>query len=323
MEPRKLKLIWLTIVLFISVGVQWKWKTANIPAHLLHHPMAFHENFVSEKLGKELLSLVESVKNFPTNANDLVYYNRTYEHIGEVEKRLENGECPSSYLVPNKDGTKCVFPGRFDVAYHYMKFGGIDGLKERYETLASRMQSFGRYIFELDKYPVMKEIFTSQKFLKDAKEVCPKNKQILDPFQYHLIIQVPGQVVPVHLDAPLFTDASRFQYPVWLLVAMTGSGLYKEKFVDQIQVVINLHEWNNTKLGGQFAYYPNNTVKPIFVQPLPRSATIMDGAKTIHATNLYKPKVKPPMLPKNAFNVLEYIGDDVWIVKSDDNEIAT
>ena len=72
MEANRIKLIWLTLVLLISAGIQWKWKTANIPNHLLGHPMAFHENFVTEKHQKELLKLIKSVKNFPTNANDLV-----------------------------------------------------------------------------------------------------------------------------------------------------------------------------------------------------------------------------------------------------------
>ena len=67
----------------------------------------------------------------------------------------------------------------------------------------------------------------------------------------------------------------------------------------------------------------SNTIKPIYVQPLPRSATIMDGAKTIHAASLYKAKIKPPFLPKNAFNVLEYIGDERWVVTSNDEEIRT
>lgn len=76
-----------------------------------------------------------------------------------------------------------------------MKYGGIDGLKEKYEMLATRMLSFGRYIFDLDDYKVMKDVFTSPKFLRDAVEICPPNKQVLDPFQYHLIIQVLSEVL--------------------------------------------------------------------------------------------------------------------------------
>jgi hypothetical protein len=43
------------------------------------------------------------------------------------------------YLVPNKDNTKCVLPSRIDVAKHYFTFGGRSGLKEPYESLASRL----------------------------------------------------------------------------------------------------------------------------------------------------------------------------------------
>ncbi|KAE9554302.1 hypothetical protein FO519_002473 [Halicephalobus sp. NKZ332] len=318
-----IKIIWLTIVLAGSVYLQYRWKKTNIPEHLLDHPIRVHQDFVNEQMAEELLNMVKKVKSFPTNANDLTHLNRTYEHIGEAEPILANGSCRSSFLIPSKDRKECVLPSRFDIAYHFMKYGGIDGLKEKYEMLATRMLTFGRYIFDLDDYKIMKDVFTSPKFLKDAVEVCPPNKQVLDPFQYHLIIQIPGQTIPIHLDAPYFTDASRFQYPVWLLVIMVASDLYRDNFIDQIQVVMNLHTWNSTKKGGQFAYYPKNDIRPTYVQPFPRSATIVDGAKTIHAATLYKQKNTPPILPKSADNVLEYVGNDSWTLFSNKNPLRS
>ena len=56
--------------------------------------------------------------------------------------------------------------------------------------LASRMQSFGRYIFDIKDYPVMENLFYSEEFIRSAKKICPINKQVLDPFQFHFIIQV-------------------------------------------------------------------------------------------------------------------------------------
>ena len=49
--------------------------------------------------------------------------------------------------------------------------------------------------------------------------------------------QVPGQTVAMHLDAPYFWGASRVSVPQWLLVSMVFSGLFRDKFVDQVQVV--------------------------------------------------------------------------------------
>ena len=40
----------------------------------------------------------------------------------------------------------------------------------------------------------------------------------------------------MHLDAPYFWGASRVSVPQWLLVTMVFSGLFQDKFVDQVQV---------------------------------------------------------------------------------------
>jgi hypothetical protein len=41
----------------------------------------------------------------------------------------------------------------------------------------------------------------------------------------------------MHLDAPYFWGASRVSVPQWLLVSMVFSGLFQDKFVDQVQVL--------------------------------------------------------------------------------------
>jgi hypothetical protein len=101
------------------------------------------------------------------------------------------------------------------------------------------VSSFGRYTFvqDIDKYPAVKTLFQSSLFQDAAKQVCPSDKTYLDTFQFNFIIQVPGQTVALHLDAPYFWGATRFDFPQWLLVAMVFSNLFPDKFVDQIQVV--------------------------------------------------------------------------------------
>ena len=59
-------------------------------------------------------------------------------------------------------------------------------------------------------------------------------------------MQVPGQTVATHIDAVYFDGASRFEYPQWLLAVMEFSGLFQDKFIDQVQVVGYLHDWNVT-----------------------------------------------------------------------------
>jgi hypothetical protein len=81
--------------------------------------------------------------------------------------------------------------------------------------------------------------------------VCPAQKQVLDPFQFNFILQVPGQTVAAHIDGAYFWGATRFQYPQWLLAVMVFSGLFKEQFVDQVQVVGYLHDWTPTDVSAK------------------------------------------------------------------------
>ena len=142
--------------------------------------------------------------------------------------------------------------------------------------------------------------------------------------------QVPGQTVAMHLDAPFvpqpfpsqphspsqfhflryFWGASRVSVPQWLLVTMVFSGLFQDKFVDQVQVgpppafsrhlflylvtshpshgsfspqvVAYLHEWTDDR-GGAFVYWKDNSGKMHSVPPSPLSGSSVDGSKTVHA----------------------------------------
>jgi len=102
------------------------------------------------------------------------------------------------------------------------------------------LQSFASYIFDVNKYPIIKELFASKVFTDNARSVCPPDEQYLDTFQMNFILQVPGQTVAIHTDAPCkfgrnknkflsksfffycmlldFHHATRFQFPQWLLV---------------------------------------------------------------------------------------------------------
>ena len=146
-------------------------------------------------------------------------------------------------MVPNSNRSSCVLAGRIDIGRHYILTGGHAGLRESYDSLASRVQSFGRYMFNLSDYPAAAQLFNEPRFLALARNVCPRDKQHLDPFQFNFIIQVPGQTVAAHVDGAYFWGATRFQFPQWLLAAMKFSGLYEDRFVDQVQVVAYFHEW--------------------------------------------------------------------------------
>ena len=199
-----------------------------IPSHLLNHRVVETANLIPKKLANALLEDIKHDRSFPTNAQDTRFYKILHEHIGEAIDINEDGTCSHYLMVPNKDKTKCILPNRIDIASHFMQSGGFNALKNEQALMVSRILSFGRYHFNLTKKPIIAKLFQSKKFQQLAKNVCPKQKQILDPFQFNIIMQVPGQTVPVHIDGVYFFGATRFQFPQWLLAVMKFSGLFEE-----------------------------------------------------------------------------------------------
>ena len=102
---------------------------------------------------------------------------------------------------------------------------------------------------------------------------------------------------------------------------MVFSNLFQDKFIDQVQVVGYLHQWEargNTSItsdiashdiGGDFVYFQNNTSFRI-VSPNPLSGSFIDGSKMLHAAKVYSPHVKAPHIDKNKDTVLRYVGGE-------------
>eukprot|EP00163_Fabomonas_tropica_P001901 TRINITY_DN11404_c0_g1_i1.p1 TRINITY_DN11404_c0_g1~~TRINITY_DN11404_c0_g1_i1.p1 ORF type:complete len:432 (+),score=114.06 TRINITY_DN11404_c0_g1_i1:149-1444(+) len=289
-----------------------------IPSHLLGNSATFKSDLLSPKQGDELLTLLKSMKDFPTNSNDVRFYKAEREHVGEAVP-LVGGKCDHPYMVPNTNRTHCVLPGRIDVGRHFILGGGVVGIKAPYNELVSRVLSFGRYMFNLTDYPVAAKLFRDPKFIALAKEVCPADKQYLDPFQFNFIMQIPGQTVALHIDAPYFWGATRFQFPQWLLAAMVFSNLFQDKFVDQVQVVAYLHRWQKDqvkKRAGSFVYWNTQDQKTKHIWPEPLGGSAVDGSKTVHAAGIYRPDIQPPIMDRSADNVLSYKGDGKWVLTS-------
>jgi hypothetical protein len=317
---------------------RWFAKKADIPKQLQGHPVYYQKGLLSEQAGKDLLSLVRQEKEFNTFAQDDAFYKTTHAHIGEATPLGEDGKCAHPFLVPDVAKTMCLLPGRIDIAKHYILSGGIDGLKEDVETLSSRVQTFSRYYWSTNgtfQHPVMKRLFEDQKFLTFAKSVCPKDKPVVEPFQVTTVVNIPGQTVPVHIDAPIFFGADRFHIPQWLLATMVFSDLFKDKFIDQVQVVAYFHEWSpevkkdGNSRGGNFKYWDDDSGNAKTVEALPLSGSSMDGSKTLHTatTYMYKKGVKPPKIDKSARNLLKYApsasGEHKWELVSNDQPLAT
>ena len=311
----------------------------RLPAHLQGHMVFAQRDLISAPMGEELVALVRRIgreRGYPTNTADTKFYETANEHVGEARPvREADGGCDHPYLIPNRNRTLCTLAGRIDIGRHLILTGGARGLREPYEKIISRVQSFGAYHFDLAAYPVVERLFKEESFQSAAKRVCPAHKRHLDPFQFNFILQVPGQTVSTHVDGVYFWGASRMQFPQWLLAAMKFSGLWEDVFVDQVQVVGYLHSWSpaegsDTKIDdagsgtdesiddddyGSFVYWNDGSPSPKRVLPYPLSGNVVDGSKVAHAASVYRMHADIPFIDKSKVHWLKEVDG----VKSDDD----
>jgi hypothetical protein len=304
------------LVIAVAIVVAFYCETVTrvvVPEHLAHHTAFKHDNIVPETLAKELQQLIHELKEFPSIVSTPkgTGFKSKYEHVGEARAVNAKGECDHPLMVLNADRTLCMLADRVDIGRHYVLTGGLDGKKENVQDSVDRLSSFARYTFlnDLDHFPPAKTLFESKEFQSAAKRVCPANKTVLDAFQFNFIVQVPGQTVAMHLDAPYFWGATRFDLPQWLLATMVFSGLFQDRFVDQIQAVAYVHDWSardlvsgrrSTDEGGEFVYFPDNTTVGS-VSPIYRSGTFVDGSKVLHAAQVIHNRLSHYYIPHSRF----------------------
>jgi len=170
--------------------------------------------------------------------------------------------------------------------------------------------------------PEVETLFETPRYKQAATEAC-NGRAVFDPMQLGVIIQVPGQEVPLHYDVPWFYRATRFSLPQWLLIAMDRSGLWEDLRVPQIQGVAYLHQWGDNETaaqaGGAFFYYPDGPrFEPKVFDPVFNSAIVVDGSIVIHGTTTYT-RVPGggrdfPTLDKDTKYELRHLEGDQWQV---------
>jgi hypothetical protein len=313
----------VVIVLAVFVNFTFLAKRNRIPSHLMGHTLVDKENFLSPEMVEKLLANTRKSSPIYSTTKEPAVFKTQFDNIGEaVPANLSAtgaGRCPHRLLTLDNSGTRCIFPGRIDVGRHYLMTGGPEAKKESAELLTSRVQPFLHYILDYKEDPVTKELLEHKDMVKFAENICPKDKPFLDPFQFNYVVNLPGQTVATHVDAVYFRKASRFHMPQWLLAVMHFSGLFKEDYVDQVQIVAYYHKWTDDR-SGPFLFW-NTPGEPEISWPITRSANSVDGSKVIHAAGVYMPERKPPILPRGARNTLEYKkgpkGEHLWDVKTD------
>lgn len=190
--------------------------------------------FTSEVLSK--LDQVMRTINISIIADDT-----GIEGAGEVVP-VGHQDCKHPFMTLNANRTFCSFPHRLDIALHYLNTGGFGGAKDTHERMASRLYSFRHKLMRVINQDQLVEMY-GEKFINKAKYLCTKNnstKYSLDKlsteiFMFDVIIILPGQELPMHIDIPYFWGADRKSLPHWLLAVMKQSGLFDSLFIPQIQ----------------------------------------------------------------------------------------
>lgn len=190
------------------------------------------DDFFGADLHARIISKFKEVAPFETTIDDQT---SKYQSFGEHMARNEDGTCPHPFLVPYKrNASQCVLVARMDVGRHQLLTGGWEGLKDTIERQATRMTIFEKYWWDALNEPEFQELVNHPSFQEAAKDICGKEFPIVQPYEMLLALQAPGSVSPLHLDSAFYIGASRFLFPLWLLVAMEESGLYKDRRIPQV-----------------------------------------------------------------------------------------
>ena len=149
----------------------------NLPEHLLGHPVHVYEDLIDDETFEELNKYIRELGSdsiaFPSNQNQK---GLAEVHIGEKEPIGQDGSCSNLMLFPDYKKENCLIPSRMDIGQHYSKTGGDQALREPFEELFGRVSTFGRYMYDLENYPYIANLFKSDKFQSSAKSICPAGK---------------------------------------------------------------------------------------------------------------------------------------------------
>lgn len=234
---------------------------------------------------------------------------------------LNHPNCNHPYMTVKK--SFCALPNRLDVAMHFLQTGGFNGRMESYEKMAARIITFRHKLLNTALNETQLKLIYGEKFLRKAREVCSKNEikhfdkktLVTNLFQFDVIIMLPGQELPMHLDLPYFWNADRRNIPHWLLILMKKSNLFNDRFIPQVQGVawLSKHQYKKSqeesrKTGGNFFFYPykNESNKYILSKSEFNSAILVDGTHVVHGVERYMPERESPPIEKNGAYYVSY-----------------
>eukprot|EP01084_Bolivina_argentea_P264289 447636_1 len=299
--------------LIIAIFIAYKYNTLiNQQQKSKSNNYIVLNDFVSDSGESDLMKMYEDFGDFASSKAD--FSSKLYFGIGEGYEPTNNGSCLKHGTLLHKQTNQCLFLPRLDAVSWYMKHGGFEGWKGRIPSLTSRLSSFIRHEFNAYNRSEFQQIFQSKLFKNSVSTICPKGNPYFKPIELNLLIVLPGQGLLAHHDAVYFVDATRHQFPLWLLSVMKESNLFNDKLIHQVQAVVYVGP--NNKQGGELYIYPNGVEHDVYlIPPTSKSAVLMDGTEIVHGTIVYQPDIKPLSLWQNTRNYLRFdYNKNVWRV---------
>ena len=284
-----------------------KYNLNSYEKDLEQYPWIYEDDFFEQ----DALLILDNV--IKSNKLSMIVEDTGVQSAGESVP-IGHEDCAHPYMT--EKGTFCALPNRLDVAMHFLKTGGFDHKMESYEKMAARMLTFRHKLLNTSMSEDQLKLIYGEKFVSKVRRVCAQNhikKFDLDSlvtglFQFDVIVMLPGQELPMHLDIPYFWHADRTNMPHWLLVLMKRSGLFEERFIPQVQGVswLSKHQFQKNEEqtaqnGGNFYFFPyrNEADKYILSRSRYNSAILVDGTDVIHGVERYMSGREPPPLEKN------------------------
>lgn len=316
-------------------------------ANFKSYKWAFKSNFFANET-------VNLFRNLALNGEKLstIVEDNGVESAGEAVQ-IGHVNCKHPFMTLNPQRTMCHFSNRLDVGMHFVKTGGFNGHIEYLDKMVARILPFRKRLIQqkanaYNSYVNLKKLkeFNTKEFHNTANSICADNnaelfdKNKLDSivneiFQLDILLMLPGQELPMHLNVPYFWGADRNSFPHWLLVVMKNSKLFEDIFIPQVQGIswldtessdsntpekANLNkefvEWYGE--GGDFYLYPylesnfaidskkedskepeTKKNKYVILKREYNSAIILDGAQVIHGMDRYRPSDLPPLFASN------------------------
>jgi hypothetical protein len=142
-------------------------------------------------------------KIIQANKIEIILEDTGVENAGEMVP-AGHKDCDHPYMSLSSNGSFCLIPKRIDIAMHFMKTGGFEGIMENFNKMASRLFTFRYKILNDIDEKKLKQMY-GDKFLNKASEICKKNdikkfyadQPLVDLFQFDVIVILPGQELPI------------------------------------------------------------------------------------------------------------------------------